>query len=73
MGHRARRDKQQTHSVLEDIPGIGAKRRKSLLTHMGGWQQIAKATVEQLAAVPGISLAKAKMIYNYLHDTNKDG
>jgi excinuclease ABC subunit C len=68
-GHRAKRDKKQMHSVLEDLPGIGAKRRKSLLTHLGGWQQIKHATIEQLATVPGISASKAKMIYDHLHET----
>ena len=69
MGHRVRRDKKQMHSVLEDLPGIGAKRRRSLLTHLGGWQQVREATIEQLATVPGISSAKAKMIFDHLHET----
>ncbi len=66
-GHRAKRDKKQMHSVLEDLPRIGAKRRRILLTHLGGWQQIQQATLEQLATVPGISANTAKMIYDHLH------
>lgn len=68
MGHRALRAKEQTSSKLEDLPGIGAKRRKNLLVHFGGWQQIVHATVEQLATVPGISKKQAQMIYDYLNN-----
>lgn len=70
VGHRAKRTKEQTTSILEELPGIGAMRRKNLLIHFGGWQQIALATIDQLATVPGISKAKAQMIYDYLHDRN---
>ncbi|MBP9723081.1 MAG: excinuclease ABC subunit C, partial [Gammaproteobacteria bacterium] len=70
VGHRAKRSKEQTHSLLEDLPGVGARRRRNLLMHLGGWQEVLSATVEQLAMVPGISKAKAKIIYEYLHDPN---
>lgn len=66
-GHRAKRSKDQLHSSLEDIPGIGAKRRKNLLTYLGGWQQIKEASIDKLATVPGISKNMAEMIYDYLH------
>ncbi len=61
-GHRQRRHKARTTSPLEGIAGIGPKRRQQLLTHLGGWQQLASATAEELARVPGISLQLAQAI-----------
>jgi len=66
-GHRQQRAKRQLHSVLEDIPGIGAQRRRELLRQFGGLQEVQCATVEELAAVPGISLVLAKRIYAALN------
>ena len=66
-GHRARRSKTRMQSPLEDISGIGAKRRQKLLIHFGGFQQIAKAGKEELATVPGISKQLAAIIYDQLH------
>ncbi len=65
--HRQQRKKSATKSLLEEIPGIGAKRRQSLLRHFGGWQEIEKASVKDIAKAPGISLAIAEKIYDYLH------
>lgn len=66
-GHRARRAKARNQSPLEQIPGVGAKRRQKLLTHFGGFQQIEKAGREELATVPGISKQLAATIYDELH------
>ena len=66
-GHRAQRGKTRRTSRLEDIGGIGLKRRKALITHFGGLQGIADAGVDQLAAVPGISREQAEKIYAALH------
>ena len=66
-GHRARRGKARTHSSLEDIPGIGSARRKTLLERFGGLQGVAGASVETLAQVPGISRELAQRIYDALH------
>jgi excinuclease ABC subunit C len=66
-GHRAQRGKTRRTSRLEDIGGIGPKRRKALITHFGGLQGIADAGVDQLAAVPGISREQAEKIYAALH------
>lgn len=67
MGHRAKRAKKQTSSVLETIPGIGAKRRRALIQHFGGWQGIKNASQEEIARVTGISHAIAEKIYEALH------
>lgn len=67
-GHRSQRGKRQLHSVLEDILGVGAKRRRDILNRFGGLQEVQCATVEELASVPGISAVLAKRIYDALHD-----
>jgi excinuclease ABC subunit C len=65
-GHRARRGKAQTQSVLQEIPGIGAKRRQALLKHFGGLQGIQQAGVKDLNKVTGINDDLAEKIYQYL-------
>lgn len=65
-GHRARRGKAQTRSVLQEIPGIGQKRRQALLKHFGGLQGIQQAGVKDLNKVPGINVDLAEKIYRYL-------
>jgi excinuclease ABC subunit C len=62
-GHQQRRDKQRRESRLESIPGVGAKRRRELLRFFGGQQEIARAGIDELARVPGISRALAELIY----------
>ncbi|GAB1257250.1 excinuclease ABC subunit UvrC [Aurantivibrio plasticivorans] len=66
-GHKNLRDKKRRTSVLEDIPGVGAKRRKELLRHFGGLQEVRKASVAELAKVPNISKKIAEDIYSALH------
>ena len=68
-GHRQRRKKIQGKSPLEDVDGIGSKRRQQLIHHFGGMQGIERAGVEDLANVPGINKNLANKIYNSLHDT----
>lgn len=62
-GHRGRRAKKRRVSVLEDIPGIGAKRRRELLRQFGGLQALQNASANDLAKVPGISKRLALQIY----------
>ncbi len=66
-GHRQRRAKKRNKSVLEDITGIGSKRRRDLLRHFGGLQALAGASVEELAKVPGVSVELAQRIFAALH------
>ncbi|MYM62692.1 excinuclease ABC subunit UvrC [Pseudomaricurvus sp. HS19] len=66
-GHKQRRDKKRRTSTLEEIPGIGAKRRRELLRHFGGLQEVRKASIEDLAKVPLISKKMAEDIYRALN------
>jgi len=66
-GHRARRDKKRKGSVLDQIPGVGAKRRRDLLRHFGGLQGIQSASVDELMKVSGINEKIARDIYEQLH------
>ena len=66
-GHRARRDKARQRSKLEDIPGVGSKRRRVLLRHFGSAQGVENANVEELKKIPGIHAAMAQQIYDHLH------
>ena len=66
-GHRNRRDKARRTSKLEGIAGIGAKRRRDLLKHFGGLQEISRASLDEIAKVPGISRKLAEQIYDALH------
>ena len=66
-GHRARRKKAKNTSPLESITGIGPKRRRDLLRYFGGWQEIERASIDDLAKVDGISHKLAENIHNVLH------
>lgn len=65
-GHRAKRGKTRRTSALEGIDGVGPKRRQALLKYMGGLQELKRATVEEIAKVPGISHSLAEIIYQTL-------
>ncbi len=66
-GHRGRRQKARETSRLEDIPGIGPRRRASLLRHFGGLTGLRAAGVEEIAGVEGVNAALAQRIYAALH------
>ncbi len=67
VGHRARRRRRATASPLEEIPGLGPKRRRDLLKQFGGLQAVARAGVDDLAKVKGISRQLAESIYQHFH------
>lgn len=69
--HRSLRGKRNLASILEDIPGVGEKRRKNLLKHFGSLKRIQEASVEELLEVEGINSKVAESIYHYLN-THKD-
>lgn len=66
-GHRARRGKTRRTSTLEEVPGIGPKRRRELLNHFGGLQELSRASAEEIAKAPGINKKLAESIYDTLH------
>ena len=66
-GHRARRKMGLTRSALDEIPGIGAKRKKLLLHHFGSARAVAQAGRLDLAAVDGIAASTANKIYDWFH------
>jgi excinuclease ABC subunit C len=65
--HRARRSSKLSQSVLDDIPGIGAARKKALLHHFGSARAVSRAGRGDIEAVPGISRAMANKIYDWFH------
>ena len=67
--HRKQRSKSKLHSALDDVPGIGPTRRKALLSHFGSMSGLKKATVAQIAEVPGIGAALAEIIAEKLAAT----
>ncbi|MBD3763508.1 MAG: excinuclease ABC subunit UvrC [Rhodobacterales bacterium] len=66
--HRAKRAKAVGATPLDDIPGVGATRKRALLAHFGSAKAVARAGVEDLTAVEGISAAMAQKIHDFFHD-----
>ena len=64
--HRSLRGKRNLASVLDDIPGVGEKRKKNLLKHFGSFAKIREASIEELLEVEGINHTVAEEIYSYL-------
>lgn len=65
--HRDRRDKAMTRSVLDDLPGVGPSRKRSILAHFGSPERFLDASEEELAAVPGLPGKVARDVYAYVH------
>jgi excinuclease ABC subunit C len=66
-GHRAKRSARIQRSILDEIPGIGASRKRALLNHFGSARGVSEAGLTALADVKGISHAFAKRIYDHFH------
>jgi excinuclease ABC subunit C len=69
--HRSLRDKRVLHSVLEDIPGVGEKRRKELLKKFGSIESIKSAKIEELSETPSIDKKAAQSIFDYFRNSEK--
>ena len=65
--HRSLRSKEQVHSVLDDIPGIGPARRKALMRTFKTFEQIRDAGLEELAQAPSMNAASARAVYDFFH------
>ena len=65
--HRLLRSKGQVRSILDDIPGIGPTRRKELMRHFQGIDDIKAATVEELSGLPGMNKKAAEQVYTFFH------
>ena len=67
QAHRKQRADRRVRSPLQDIPGVGVKRRNALLAHFGGFQALSQASIVEISRVKGISLSLAEKIYKVLH------
>lgn len=65
--HKQLRSEGQTHSILDDIKGIGPARRKALLLHYKDVDAIKNASIDELAAVDGMNLKSAEAVYNFFN------
>lgn len=70
--HRSLRSKGQVHSILDDIPGIGPKRRKELMKNFLSLDAIKEATIEQLSIVPTMNEMAAKQVYDFFHNNDDE-
>ena len=66
--HRSLRGKNQVHSILDDIDGIGPKRRKALMREFAGIDEIKSADVDRLASIPEMNRSAARVVYAFFHD-----
>ncbi|MGO2539919.1 MAG: excinuclease ABC subunit UvrC [Specibacter sp.] len=71
--HRAKRGKAMTASVLDQVPGMGAAKQKTLLAHFGSLKKVRAATVEDLVAAKGVGPILAQAIYDVVHADNAAG
>ena len=69
--HRSLRSKEQVHSVLDDIPGIGPARRKALMKEFQTLGDMKLASIEELVAVPGMNMGAARKVFDFFHVDNE--
>lgn len=65
--HKSLRGKAQTHSILDDIPGVGETRRRTLMKHYGSLDALKEASVEELANLPSMNIRAAQAVYDFFH------
>ncbi len=65
--HRGRRDRAMTRSVLDELPGVGPARKRSILAHFGSPERVLEASREELEGVPGLPGKVARDVYAQLH------
>ena len=65
--HRSLRSKEQVHSILDDIEGIGPSRRKALMKHFQSLEAIRQADVDALASIPSMNRRAAEQVYGFFH------
>ncbi|MDP9242519.1 MAG: helix-hairpin-helix domain-containing protein, partial [Actinomycetota bacterium] len=70
--HRNKREKRALASPLDEIPGIGPARKKALLKAFGSLVRIQRASVEEIAAVPGLGAELARIVDEHLHSVEGD-
>ena len=70
--HHKLREERQLHSILDDIPGIGEKRRKALLRQFGSVEAVAKAEVEELLQAEGMTIPAAEGVYRFFRQTPEE-
>ncbi len=66
--HRSLRGKGQVHSVLDDIPQIGLRRRREIMRHFNGLEELKAASLEELMRVPGMNARSAQSVYDFFHE-----
>ncbi len=71
--HRSLRSKEQVHSILDDIPQVGKKRRLELMRHFAGLEELKKADITELLKVPGMNARSAQSIYDFFHKSEEGG
>lgn len=71
--HKTLRSKTQVHSVLDDIPSIGEKRRRAILKYFQSLDKLMEASEEEIARVPSMNEKAAKDVYDFFHSGKKDG
>jgi excinuclease ABC subunit C len=69
--HRARRKRDIREAGLQEIPGIGPTRKRALLRHFGTLKQIERASLSDLASVPGINDETARRIFDFFHEAGR--
>lgn len=71
--HKSLRSKEQVHSILDEIPGIGPARRKALMQHFASLEEVKNATIEQLEQVPTMNSISARQVYEFFQKSGENG